>query len=259
MGHLRLGKLRTTKEWKEVVALLGSGADVTDLAAATALAAESEFQSAKGDPALAWTVWLLTQIPLAARSSQFAGRLRELGFAPEAESSLLNLVAGFTQAVDRQVAGDARRTDLGEMACLAAAESLSSLVGAGLPSLFNVTSDDVRRELGKFATKDRFAGLARDFFARLTQKTLEYYISRVLPDHVGPGKALAGIDQQIEFRTALKRHCYEASEIVEVFAGGWFSKSNFNKKLTPAAAQDFANYALKKMRDELRVRRVGDA
>jgi hypothetical protein len=44
-----------------------------------------------------------------------------------------------------------------------------------------------------------------------------------------------------------------------VFAGGWFSKSNFHKKLTPAAAQDFANYALKKMRDELRVRRAGDA
>ena len=259
MGHLLLGKLRKTKEWRDVVALLESGADVTDLAAATAIAAESEFESAKGDPAFAWTVWLLTQLPLAARSGQFSGRLGELGFDPGAETSLLNLVAGFTQAVDRQVADSVQRTDLGEMARLAAAESLSTLVGAGLPSLFGVTPADVQRELGRFATKDRFAGLARDFFARLTQKTLEYYISRALPDHIGPGKAIVSIDQQVEFRAALELHCREASEIVEVFAGGWFSKSNFKGNLTPAAAQGFADYAFKKMRDELRLRRAGDA
>jgi hypothetical protein len=48
--------------------------------------------------------------------------------------------------------------------------------------------------------------LARDFFARLTQKTLEYYISRELPNHVGPGTPIPSIGSQIEFRAALQRH-----------------------------------------------------
>ena len=91
-----------------------------------------------------------------------------------------------------------------------------------------------------------------------TQKTLEYYISRELPNHVGPGRAIASIDNQIEFRGAVERHCHEASLIVEEFAGGWYSKSNYQGTLTEASAQGFADYALKKMRDELRARRSAD-
>ena len=258
MGHLRLGKLASSRRWKEVIALLRAGGNVTDLAAATALAAESEFEAAKGDPALAYTVWLLTQLPLAAKTPQFAVRLVELGFSPGSEQSVLGLVAGFTHAVDRHDAGRSDRTDLGELARQAATESLSAIAGAAMPSLFGADAESVQRELGKLAGKDRFAGLARDFFARLTQKTLEYYISRELPNHVGPGKSFASIDQQIAFRTALERHCREASLIVEEFAGGWYSKSNYKGTLTPAAAQAFTDYALKKMRDELRARRAVD-
>jgi hypothetical protein len=258
MGHILLGRLRTGKRWNEVIELLRIGSGVADLAGATARAAETELHSAKGDPALAYTVWLLTQLPLAARSPQFAARLGELGFDHGAEQSFLGLVAGFAKAVERNVAYSANRTDLGMLARQAAAETLSSIVGAGMPTLFESTAGDVQRALSRIATRDRFAGLARDFFARLTQKTLEYYISRELPNHVGPGKPVPSIDRQIEFRAALETHCREASLIVEQFAGGWFSKTNFQGKLTPASAQGFADYALKKMCDELRARRASD-
>jgi hypothetical protein len=131
-----------------------------------------------------------------------------------------------------------------------------SFLSAGTPSLFDTGEEEVRRWLGRLATKHRFAALTRDFFARLTQKTLEYYPSRELPNHVGPDKPLASIDRQIDFRVALKRHCREASAIVEEFAGGWFSKNNCRGTLTQDTAQRFAAYALKKMRDELRARRA---
>ena len=257
MGHLLLGRMAATKRWKEVVELLRGGSSVAELADATAHAAESELQSAKGDPGLGYTVWLLTQLPLAARSPQFAARLGELGFDAGSEQSFLGLVAGFTKAVDQHIASRNGRTDLGELARQAASESLTAIAGAGLPSLFGSTAADVQRELGKLASKDRFAGLARDFFARLTQKTLEYYISRELPNHVGPGKAIPTVDQQIAFNAALELHCREASLIVEEFAGGWYSKANFKGEITPGQAQGFTDYALKKMRDEFRARRVG--
>jgi hypothetical protein len=88
MGHIRLGRLPSTKRWDQVVELLRVGGSIGELAAATANAAESEFQAAKGDPALAYVVWLLTQLPLAARSQQFAARLVELGFDAGAEQSV---------------------------------------------------------------------------------------------------------------------------------------------------------------------------
>ncbi len=135
---------------------------------------------------------------------------------------------------------------------------MTAAIGPSLPNLFS-DAGDVRAELSKLATKNQFGDLARDFFARLTNRTLEYYLSREIPNHVGPGRTFANFDEQSAFRAALSRHCQEASLIVEEFAGGWFSKSQFKGTLTPAAAQGFADYALKKMRDELRARGGGDA
>ena len=258
MGHIRLARLPVTKRWEQVIELLRAGGSIAQLAAATAHAAETELQSAKGDPALAYTIWLLTQLPLAARSQQFRKRLVELGFEADAGQSVLALVAGFSLAVDRNTAGRSDRTDLGELARQAAAESLSSTIGASTQSLFGASADDVQRELGRLATKERFARLASDFFARLTQKTLEYYLSRELPNHIGRDKHLQTIARQIEFRVALERHCREAALIVDEFAGGWYSKGNFQGTLNPATAQGFADYALKKMRDELRKRRASN-
>ena len=47
-GHVRLGVLPKTREWTHVVKLLASGSDVSDLAAAIAIAAEDELYSARG-------------------------------------------------------------------------------------------------------------------------------------------------------------------------------------------------------------------
>ena len=69
---------------------------------------------------------------------------------------------------------------------------------------------------------------------------------------------MPSIDAQIAFRLALEKHCHEAAAIVQEFAGGWFAKNNYEKTLNPATAQNFADYALKKMRDELLARRAAD-
>ena len=259
MGHIRLGDLPKSKHWTQVVQLLAGDSNVIELAAAVATAAENQLISARGDPVLANTVWLLTQLPLAARTDRFAAELTALGFAHGSEGSLLGIITGFSNAIDVQTSGMEHRTDLGELARQAATESLSTLVGAQLPSLFGQDPEDLRVELAKFATKNKFAYLARDFFARLTLKTLDYYLSRELANHVGPGRPLATLEKQQDFEVALERHCREASVIVEQFAGGWFSKANYQGRLTPESAQSFADYALKKMRDELRARRADGA
>ena len=89
-------------------------------------------------------------------------------------------------------------------------------------------------QLGKLAAPDRFAKLSRNFFARLINRNLEYFISRAIADHVGPGRGVRSIGDYAEFRHALAQHCYEAALIVEAFSSEWYSKANWKGGITEA-------------------------
>jgi hypothetical protein len=142
------------------------------------------------------------------------------------------------------------------MAQMAAVESLTATVAPTLPSLFGPSPEEVQRAIGRLAGGDRFAALAREFFARLTQRTLDYYLSRELSSHIGAGKRFRDDGARSQFDQALDRHCREASRIVEEFAGGWYGKNVYQGEgLTPDAVSRFAKVAFKKIRSELRKRR----
>jgi hypothetical protein len=81
--------------------------------------------------------------------------------------------------VERQMPGNWRRR-----LCF---ESLSVQLQARVPSLFDPTAQEVRTALGSLAQGKNFALLARDFFARLTYRSLDYYLSRELALHTGAG------------------------------------------------------------------------
>ena len=127
MGHIRLGTLPKTQKWQRVVGLIAGGADVERIAAASADAAEHGLERASQDQGLAHAFWLLTQIPQAARQSDFADQLKRLGLEVSCKPTLLEIVGAFTNAVDRYVSTRGKRSDLGEMAQHAAAETLTTL------------------------------------------------------------------------------------------------------------------------------------
>jgi hypothetical protein len=185
MGHIRLGTLPRTRKWNQVVELIASGAKVEGIAAASAEAAENGLERASRDEGLAHVFWLLTQIPEAARGGNFSERLAELGLQVSNEPTLLEILAAFTRAVDSHVRHGGKRTDLGEMAQLAGSETLASLLGRELPSLFGPTAADVRLAVAKLGTSDQFSILAREFFSRLVSRSLGYFLSRELSKHVG--------------------------------------------------------------------------
>lgn len=76
MGHIRLGNLPRTRKWQQVVALIEGGAGTAQIANATITAAEKGLKLAAEDKGLVETIWLLTQLPLAARSDNFAQALQ---------------------------------------------------------------------------------------------------------------------------------------------------------------------------------------
>jgi predicted alternative tryptophan synthase beta-subunit len=160
MGHVRLGVLPASRKWRQVVEQLRLGADADLIAAAVAIAAEASFKRASYDPAFLHSFWLLTQIPLAARSSRFAEDLRRLGVPVPDRPGVMDLGAAISEAVDQHAREHGGRTDLGEMAQMAAVESFTAVLGANLPSLFAPTPEEVQRAVGRLASGTAFSILA---------------------------------------------------------------------------------------------------
>jgi hypothetical protein len=255
MGHKRLGTLPKTKRWQQVVASVEAGESVARVAAASSDAAEGALSRSATDPALIHAFWLLTQLPLAARSADFPEGLRQLGLLVGSRPQLLEILGAFSGAIDAYTREAREHSDLGEMAQLAATESLSAIVGRSLPGLFGPTAEEVQQAIGRLATSKQFSDLARDFFARLTRRHLEYYLSRELSNHVGPTGRFRSIAEHSDFNADLDQHCREAARIVKEFARGWFGKTNYEGGITPENAGAFVFVALKKIRSELRKRR----
>lgn len=256
MGHIRLGRLPTSRQWRQVVNALEQGSGVGTIAASAAEAAEGDLAAAARDPALLEAFWLLTQLPLAARGPSFVGDAKRLGLNLPKDPDFLEITAALAASIDRRVADLEGRTDLGEMAQMAAIESLTSIVGPRLPSLFTPTALEVQRAIGRLSGGDHFKILARTFFARLTQRVLHYFLSRELAKHTGPAHRFPTDRERIAFDEAINIHCWEASRIVETFAGGWYGKAVFQKGgLTPERIRSFVPIAFRKIRAELRKRR----
>jgi len=253
MGHIRLGTLPMTLAWRRVVELLGSEAGAASVAAAAAEAAHEGLDRAKTDPGLVEAFWLLTQVPHAAKEHDFEAALKRRGLEVPSHPSLVDLTTAISERIDERVRAAPSRNDLSEMAQLAAVEALHDVVGKRLPRLFESRSD-LQREVARLATVSEFGRLARVFFARLTERYLNYYLSRELSLHVGSGERFGGIDDHTAFNDAMRRHCIESARIVEDFAGQWLSKVKWEGRLTRRATQGFAHVAFRKLNAELRRR-----
>lgn len=257
MGHQLLGKLPATRKWEGVVRLVAAGGDVDEVAAAAAEAAETSLDAADNDPTLRRAVFLLAHVPLAAREDAFGPALRRLGLQVGEAPTLVEVGVAVTAEIDRTAAPGRARTDLGEMATLAAVESLVAVASREGPGLLGATcaADEARAALRALSTDRGFALLARDFFARLTRRCLDYFLSRAIADHVGTDRRFPSLKDHHAFDAAMALHCREMSEIVEAYAQGWHGKALFEGGITATKAEGFVQYAFTKIRDELRTRR----
>lgn len=254
MGHIRLGTLPDTRLWNFVVGLVAEGADVASVATATSRAAIKGLDLAHADAGLCHTIYLLTQLVLAAREDNFPAALSRSGITNSREPGFLDIVTGFSEAIDKHLSGKYRRTDIGEMAKRAAVESITALVRERSESLFGTTTDEIKRAAYDLSTKNGFAKLTHEFFSRFTHRFLNYHLSRELSNHVGGNGRFADSEQCSEFVKELGQHCREASEIVRTFARDWYSKKNFEGGITPGKARFFTDYAVTKLKAELTVR-----
>ena len=262
MGHQRMGRLPRTRQWRAVIELITAGADPAKIAASTTDAAERSLKEASNNAVLRYAFYLLTQIPLAARTGNFGENLQDLGLQVGDAPNLIEVGAAMLEAIDGVSCSPIRqRDDVDEIASKVATESLVSIASRNGSSLFGTSyaANEALVSLRGLSTDRQFGVLARDFFSRLIRSFLGYFLSRALPEHVGANRRFQSIMDHHAFDEALEQHCREASLIMEKFACDWFSRTNYEGGITLDKAGGFVHVALAKITAELQARRIAHA
>jgi hypothetical protein len=255
MGHHRYrARLPDTAPWQRVVGHVAEGAPVEEVAAATTEAATVGLDRARGDVGVRQTVYLLSQMALAARDEDFAAALHRAGVHVAGAPGVFELSEALSEAVEAHVRAAHKPSDVGEMARLAAIEAVGAQLVDRTRSLFDVTPAEVHAAARNLSTPAGFRDLYHDFFARFAGRFLAYHLSRELSFHVGGNGRFADPDSHNAFLGDLDHHCRQAALIVRTYAHDWYSKHNFLGGITPQKAARFADHCLTKLRDELLVR-----
>ena len=260
MGHQRLGGLPVTQPWKKVVRLIADGADVAKVADATLEAAQRALSAAQNDPGFREAVHLMVQLALAGTTKDAAAHLAAAGVELADGGSVADLAAGLAEALDRRMEGKGQRSDWGEMAKGALVATVSEFLTAqGMP-LFDAKREDLTAQLGPLHREKEFSAFGRKFFGRLTGDFLDYFLSKTLGTEVGAGHRFVTTNQVAQFRDGMRKHCGEASQIVESFCGEWLSKHRLeeNGNISRESAEGFGWNAVRKMQLELAERNKPD-
>jgi hypothetical protein len=260
MGHIRLGEIPKTHKWDAVVAQMagesgvalptGAAADVAKIAAQTLDAAQAGLNKALDDPGLRYAFYLLTQIVLAARESNWQERLTNAGVRLEQDSSVFDLAAELQASIDDRLSRYRGPTDVSEMAQQAAGEAIVALVGPRAATLFGAGQKELLGALRELSTKKGFAELGQRFFGRFMARFLNFYLSRISAAQVG-GRAFQQVGDVSGFNELLRAHCEQSARIVRDFCGEWYSKTEFQEGISLDNTSRFLAVALKKLQAEL--------
>jgi hypothetical protein len=152
-----------------------------------------------------YTFYLITQVAIAARASNWERALDAHGIHLSEDSTVFDFTVEMQNAIDRYV--DASRsgsTDLSEIAQQSAGEAMASLAGPRTVSMFGGSSADVRNAVRSLSTKKGFADLGQRFFGRFVACFLKFYLSRVTAANLGSPR-LRHLGDVAQFNDALKK------------------------------------------------------
>ena len=256
MGHVRLGILPQTRAWKAVVQLIADGADVAQIADATLHAADKALARMANDAGFSETVWLLTQLGIAAKMDNPTAHLESVGLKLSSHTSIAEVALAIRTALNQLMSKASRSSDISPIASSALVSAITTHLSAKLGGLFEASSADVHSALGDLGKQKAFGELSRTFFGRLMGDTLKYFLDKTIDTHLGQGQRFQTRNDAREFRNALTTHCVEASVIVDKYAAGWFSKQRHqgDGEIRRDKTEGFGWYAVQKIRAEMKQR-----
>lgn len=254
MGHMHLNTLPKTRKWTGVVGLIEAKADNAAIAERTWKAANVALTTVADDAGFREAAHLMVQLAVAGTKKDPVAHLASVGVNLGESGSLAELSAALAQAVNRRMAGKNQRTDWGEMARGSLVAAVTHYMAAeGGASLFSKTHDDLAATLRKLKSPKDFSVLGQKYFSTLTNKFLNYFLSKKIGGQVGTGKPFATLNNLGQFKAGMNLHCQEASGRVDSYFSGWLKKQfrENGPDITRENAEKFMWYGVEKMRKEL--------
>jgi hypothetical protein len=260
MGHRRLGQLPVTKNWRKVIATLRATDNPAIIADSTSQAAQRGLELAKKDGGVVNVIYSLMEFVRDAQAIDFKDKLANIGVSLPEKASLLDMVGAFDNVLDKNLRKAGHRSDLAEMARLAAVDALTNICRSETESLFGVSFENTQSVFKKYATPEHFGVVGQNFFGKFLYRFLDYHLSRELPNHIGPGKQFSSISTCENFKDALELHCHQTARIVKEFTGCWPSATDYREGITVENVRTkFVPAAFNKLRSELRERSDANA
>lgn len=254
MGHERVGLLPKTERWRtlvERIATVASESDVAELAARTTELLRKQLRDVQADAGVRASFHYLVLLAFASRDPATARHeLQTHGIAVPQNPTPLD----FVRALRDWVREHSTESDSSDLATRAAGEALCGWFQknrAGPKALFENYEDAFEIWHGA-SNGSGFCELARTFFARFTERYLNYYLER----------EASAVTSSVEGREALRRnlrnhlerisrHAFETAKITQSFAAGWFNNRRQQKTVSSDEVQAFLRLAFGKIRDEL--------
>ena len=256
MGHQRLGRLPIHRNWVAVIRTLGSDEGVTKaVAAAAAKAAEEAFELSADDSGVWYPFWVITQLAATARDQDsFYDLLNQFSISKDECNTTLDLVSALVRHVEEEAQRGSNRNAFSELATDAFQTTVSKLAHRHEESLFETTSENAREALAEIATSTTFADLAQQYLGGYFGKTLAYFVSYEISNHIGRDRRFKSIDDAELFNRELYTYAKDVSLLVKDFGKGWYSKSLWQKGgISQKDARGFLRIAMRKFRQQLQL------
>ncbi len=219
MGNSRYGALAKTRNWLKVVELLADEqATVGEVATETITAARHAILTLQRDRLLAHCGFLLTHLAWEARNQRLTEFLNEVGI-PSAEiqnrSDLISALARyFTER--RQEFGNI--TALSEVTESAFLETIQRTLSGSTQSLFEAGIDEIESAFKACSTPRGFSEATVQFFSSFLRRTLRYFLSKEIPNHIGLARRFESLDAVAEFDKGVDRFSSENAKILSQYS-----------------------------------------
>ena len=249
MGHERESVLPKTQKWRTIVQQIGI-VPVSETSRNTIQNVRTRFRRLFQDEGVFGAYHFLVNLAVASREENPLAWLQEIGIELPDKPTALSL----SKAVNTYIAPHRVSLEYSELAQKAAGDAIAGWCSQNqpaMPHLFESLEDPFEVWRGAGNGKG-FCELSRLFFANLTQRYLEYFLTREA------SAVLPGIAERDEFEQRLQEHidaislhAFESAKITQSFAAGWFNKHAKDGVPSEEQVKGFMSVAFGKMRDEL--------
>jgi hypothetical protein len=253
MGHERVGVLPKTKPWigvvKQITSFSGAEIDASAIASSTLTNVRSRFEAIQHDSGIKAAFKFLVALSVCA-SSRFSKDVTPYGLQL---SSKLSPFA-FAKLLQESVNKNCDSLEYAQLAQAAASDAIANWYSEKSNQKWLFQSENEQTDVwSEAATGAGFCELSRLFFAKFTERYLNYFLERQASAFSPTIERRDLLAEQLRKHVdTISKHAFETAKITQSFAAGWYNRHTKEGLPSDQEVEGFLTIAFGKIREELR-------